>query len=139
MTKIGSHSARRTMAAGVLLFAGLTLSATPGPRDGIATSRADTYSETARIKAIIVQVPMAPVGGFVFPAQTFVSFQTETSNGEVVMTQQGDSPVNLDAEGTLQETPKRREQVDQLRAGMQGDGWIELGVDGQWFEYTYGR
>lgn len=130
------HGAIRIAAVIALLFAAVFLSAEP--RGTVA--HADTYTETASIKAIFIQVPMAPVGGFVFPPQTFVSFQTETPDGEVVMTQPGDSSVNFEAEGnSLQETPKRRGQVDRLRAAMAGDGWIELGVAGEWFEYSFGR
>jgi hypothetical protein len=36
-------------------------------------------------------------------------------------------------------TPKRRNLVDTLRGKMQDDGWTEFGVDGDWYEYTFGR
>lgn len=125
-------AAIRIVAVTALLFAAV-------PQQG-TVAHADTYTETASIKAIFMQVPMAPVGGFVFPPQTFVSFQTETPDGQVVMTQPGDSPVNLEVEKDyLEETPKRRGQVDQLRTAMQNDGWIELGVEGTWYEYSFGR
>jgi hypothetical protein len=131
------HVAIRS-AAIVLTLAGLGLFTTVRP--GVTAAHADTWTETARIKAIFVQVPMMPVGGMYFPPQTFVSFQTETPDGQVVMTQPGDSPVNLDSEqAALRETPKRRSQVDQLRQAMQSAGWTELGVDGEWFEYTFGQ
>lgn len=132
------YTAMRIVAVLALLVAGLTLT-TVGQRGTVPASHAET-SQTARIKAIFVQVPMAPVGGIVFPPQTFVSFQTETPAGDVVMTQKGDSPVNLDAEKMyLLETPKRRYQVDHLRTAMRNAGWTELGVDGEWYEYAFER
>lgn len=74
------------------------------------------------------------------PATDIRVLPDETPDGYVVMTQDGDSPVNLEPEQTaLLETPKRRSQVDRLRQAMADAGWTELGVDGEWYEYVFGQ
>ncbi|WP_326548305.1 hypothetical protein QGN32_09425 [Mycolicibacterium sp. ND9-15] len=123
------------VAAVFLVFAaGLALCLGIGQRAGAAPSVAETYSQSARIKAATMMIPIG------MGSAVFVSFQAETPNG-VVMTQGGSNEVSQTelGSGYLGQNPKRWAMVDALRSKMQNAGWTELGVDGQWFEYVFGR
>lgn len=131
-----SRRAGLNAAAVFLVFAAaLALCLGVGQRAGATPSNPETYSQYARIKAATIMIPIG------MGSAVFVSFQTETPDGVVVMTQGGQNEVRQSelSSGYLRENPKRRALVDGLRSQMQNAGWTELGVDGQWFEYVFGR
>lgn len=71
----------------------------------------------------------------------WLHFKTVDPDGYTVLEVLGSDNIDLDDEvevGPL-ETPARRALVDELRQMMADDGWTELGVDGLWYEYMFGR
>ena len=52
----------------------------------------------------------------------------------------GSDAINMRKEAErMDETTKRRELVDKLRSMMAAAGWTELGVEGDWYQYVFGR
>lgn len=45
----------------------------------------------------------------------------------------------VDEANAMAQTPARVDLVDRLRQQMVDDGWTEIGVDGDWYEYQFGR
>lgn len=71
---------------------------------------------------------------------SYVHFKTVDADGYTVKEALGSDNIDLNQETTyLVENPQRRALVDELRAMMQADGWTELGVDGDWYEYAFTR
>jgi hypothetical protein len=70
----------------------------------------------------------------------WVHFKAVDGSGFTVQEVLGSDIMNLrDEAGGAARTAKRVELVDALRKMMIDDGWTETGVDGEWYEYTFGR
>jgi hypothetical protein len=70
----------------------------------------------------------------------WVHFKAVDTGGYTVAEALGSDLMNmLDEANAMNQTPKRVQLVNDLRQKMRDDGWTELGVDGDWYEYTYGR
>jgi hypothetical protein len=70
----------------------------------------------------------------------WVHFKAVDGSGFTLQEVPGSEIMNLrDEAGGAERTTTRVELVDALRQMMIDDGWTETGVDGEWYEYTFGR
>lgn len=70
----------------------------------------------------------------------WVHFKAVDADGYTVNEALGSDLMNMvDEANAMKQTPKRVQLVNTLRQMMRDSGWTELGVDGDWYEYTYGR
>ena len=130
-TLLGRRVSRRVAVLVLVLAAGLALFLALGER-ATAPSTATTFSEYARIKTWYTPAFASN--------NAYVHFKTVDPEGYTVMEVAGSDLINLKQETYyMNQTPKRRNLVDTLRGKMQDDGWTEFGVDGDWYEYTFGR
>lgn len=70
----------------------------------------------------------------------WVHFKAVDEGGYTVAEALGSDLMNMVEEAeAMDETPKRRALVDDLRRMLLNEGWVELGVQGEWYQYVYGR
>jgi hypothetical protein len=70
----------------------------------------------------------------------WVHFKAVDDDGFTVNEVLGSDLLNLvDEAEAMDQTPERVELVDELRQMMADGGWTEIGVNGDWYEYAFGR
>lgn len=99
-------------------------------------------TETCQIVVTMTTIPIY-AGNFLMHC-TCLGFQAEkpTSNGKVVVAQNDQtddiSRDELDS-GRIQETPKRREIVNELIERLKAEEWKPSGLGEAWFSYRFER
>lgn len=67
-------------------------------------------------------------------------FKAVDDAGSTVAEVTGSDLMDLEAEAAaMDRTPERVALVDELRSTMQDQGWTELGVQGDWYQFAYVR
>lgn len=70
----------------------------------------------------------------------WVHFKAVDEAGYTVAEVTGSDLLDLEAEAAaMDQTPERVALVDELRSTMRDQGWTELGVQGDWYQFAYGR
>lgn len=70
----------------------------------------------------------------------WVHFKAVDAGGYTVAEALGSDLLNGVAEAdAMERNPEREALVDEVRRQMADAGWTELGVDGDWYEYVFGR
>lgn len=103
-----------------------------GDGASVAPNASATMTEYARIKT------------WYSPAfasnNAYVHFKTVDQDGYTAMEVPGSDIINMKQETYfMYQTPKRVSLVNTLRGMMQSAGWVEVGVDGDWYEYVFER
>lgn len=129
-----------------VVAAGGSAPTAPATADPVAPTRAEATlvsngsSPIVRDRAALQQYARVTTWYSSYSMSTYVHFKAVDEGGYTVREVLGSDNVDLDRETAyLFENPRRRALVDELRAMMQADGWTELGIDGEWYEYVFGR